>query len=149
VNEGGGKMTNGKLDERTKKLFKSRMGYDDEQMKMIEENPKQREIIEGGAAFVTKKLVSTCIEAENCTYNKVGDRYVFNSFGGMIKDQTCETPCLLALSCFLPFLYMVYDRIASGLDPNGMHLDHVSCPDTGCRYGGFGTAMFKISIEDV
>jgi len=140
-------MGEGKLDDRTKQLMKSRMGFDDEQIRIIEENPKQREIIEGGPVFVSKKLVATCIKAENCTYNKVGDRYVFNSFGGMIKDETCEMPCLFALSGFLPFVYMVYDRIASGLDPDGMHFDHVSCPDTGCKYGGFGTAMFKMSVE--
>ena len=142
-------MTNGKFDEATKALLKRQLGYDEEQIKRVEENPKQREMIASGPVLVSKKMVATCIKAESCTYNKVGDRYVFNGFGGMIKDETCETPCLWAMSGFLPFIYMVYDRVASGLDPNGMHLDHVSCPDTGCRYGGFGKAMFKISIEDV
>lgn len=137
-----------KLDERIKGALKRDQGFDDEQIKIIEENPKQREIVEAGPILVSKKLVATCIEAENCTFNKIGDRYVFNAFGGMIKDETCDNPCLWALSVFFPFCYMVYDRAASGLDPNGMHMDHVRCPDTGCRYGGFGTAMFKLSVED-
>jgi uncharacterized repeat protein (TIGR04076 family) len=80
--------------------------------------------------------------------NKVGDRYVFNATGYMIKDETCETPCLWAMSKFLHFSYILYDRAASGLDLSGMHFEYISCPDTGCSCGGFGNAMFKISIED-
>ena len=142
-------MTQEKLDEQTKEIIKKQLGYNDEEIKLIDENPKQRDIVKNGPIFVSKKMVVTCIKAENCTFNKIGDRYVFNCFGGMIKEECCETPCILAMSGFLPFTFMVYDRIASGLDPAGMHLDHVACPDTGCRYGGFGTALFKISIEDV
>ena len=141
-------MTVKKLDERLKRALKRDQGFDDEQIGIIEGNPKQREIVEAGPILVSKRLVATCIEAENCTYNKVGDRYVFNAFGGMIKDETCDDPCLFALGALTPFCYVVYDRAASGLDPNGMHLDHVRCLDTGCRYGGFGTAMFKMTVEN-
>lgn len=141
-------MTEKKLDERLIGALKRDQGYDDEEIKIIEGNPKQREIVEAGPILIKKKLVGTCIEAEGCAYHKVGDRYVFNAQGGMIKDETCDTPCLFAMGTFTPFCYMAYDRAASGLDPNDMHWDHVRCLDTGCRYGGFGTAMFKMSVED-
>lgn len=141
-------MTQGKFDERAKEAMKKRLGYDDEELRLMEENPKMMDLIRAGPAFTSKKMVATCIKAEHCSYNQVGDRYVFHAYGSMIKDETCENPCLLAMSNFLPFCYMVYDRIASGLDPDGMHLDHVCCPDTGCRHGGFGRAIFKITIEE-
>ena len=96
-----------KLNERLKGALKRDQGFDAEQIKIIEGNPKQREIVEAGPILVSKKLVATCIEAEHCTFNKIGDRYVFNAFGGMIKDETCDNPCLWALSVFFPFCYMV------------------------------------------
>lgn len=136
-----------KLDQAAREALKGQLGYNDDQLDMIEKNPKQMEMIEGLGLFVSKKFVATCVKAENCAFNKAGDRYVFTAFGSMIKEETCETPCLWAMSEFLPFSYMTYDRIASGLDPNEMHLNHVTCPDAGCRYGGFGSSVFKISVE--
>ncbi|MFO7971099.1 MAG: hypothetical protein R6U40_05035 [Desulfobacterales bacterium] len=136
-----------KLDEAARTALKMQLGYNDTQIKMIEKNANQMEMFEKLGQFASKKFVATCIKAENCAFNKVGDRYVFTAFGSMIKEESCDTPCLWAMSGFLPFSYMVYDRIASGLDPNEMHLNHVTCPDAGCRYGGFGSSLFKISVE--
>ncbi|MFH1137472.1 MAG: hypothetical protein V1816_15495 [Pseudomonadota bacterium] len=142
-------MAEKKLDEKLRRILKKDAGYSDEDLAVIEGNPRQREIMEALPVLFRKKMVFTCVSAENCTYNKVGDRYVFNAFGGMIKDETCKVPCLWALGSFFPFCYMVYDRAASGLDPAGLHLDHVRCPDTGCRRGGFGSSLFKMTMEDL
>jgi uncharacterized repeat protein (TIGR04076 family) len=141
-------MADNKLDSELRESMKNIWGYNEEQMKNIEKNTKQREILESFPVFISKKMVATCIKAENCGMNEVGDRYVFTASGSMIKDETCERPCLWAMSEFLPFSYMGYDRISSGLDPNDMHLDHVSCPDSGCNNGGFGSSIFKITFED-
>ncbi len=142
-------MTNRKLNESTEAALRNGLGYNDEQIKIIEENPKQFEMNEKLPVLFSKKMIATCIESENCGMNKIGDKYVFEAIGKMIKEETCERPCLWAMSSFLHFSYILYDRVASGLDPSGMHFEYISCPDTGCGYGGFGTAMFKISIEDV
>ena len=141
-------MADRKLSEPAEGFLRNIMNFDDEQIKTVEKNPKQFEMCETLPFLASKKMVATCIEAENCGLHKIGDRYVFNATGFMIKDETCERPCLWALSTFLPYSYILYDRAASGLDPSGMHFEYVSCPDNGCRYGGWGTAMFKISVED-
>lgn len=141
-------MSENGLDEKLKAILKRDAGYTDEELSVIEKNPKQREIVQAIPKLFSKKMIAECIEAENCTYNKAGDKYVFNAFGGMIKDESCKAPCLWAMGALAPFCYMIYDRAASGLDPDGMHLDHIRCPDTGCRRGGFGTALFKISVVD-
>ena len=67
-------MTNGKFDEGTKELLKRQLGYDEDQIKIVEENPKQREIIVSIPILVSKKMIATCIQAEGCTYNKVGEQ---------------------------------------------------------------------------
>ncbi len=140
-------MADRKLSKEFKEGLRNQLGFSDEQFKVIEKNQKLMDIIEAGPRLASKQMVVTCIEAENCGMNKVGDRYVFTAAGTMIKEESCESPCLWAMSRFLPFSYIIYDRVASGLDASGMHFEYVSCPDTGCKYGGFGTAMFKISVE--
>ena len=141
-------MNDRKLNETAKDALRNILGYTDEKIKIIEENPKQFEIWEKMPVLSSKNMVATCIETENCGLHKIGDKYVFNATAFMIKDETCARPCLWAMSNFLHFSYIIYDRVASGLDPSGMHFEYISCPDTGCNYGGFGTAMFKISIEE-
>lgn len=140
-------MAEEKIPEKLKQLLKRDVRLSDEQIKLMEDNPKHRALVNALPSLMGKKIVATCLQTEHCTLNKVGDRYVFSAFGGMIKDETCKSPCLWALGAMFPICYMVYDRAASGLDPNGLHLDHVRCPDTGCQYGGFGSAVFKISVE--
>lgn len=125
------------------------MGYTDEQIRIAEENPKTRKLINTGPVLASKKMVATCIREQNCGAHQIGGRYVFTGQGMMIKDETCEVPCLWAMAAFRPFNYILYDRAASGLDPDGLHLETVSCPDVGCENGGFGTAMFRITVEDV
>lgn len=141
-------MPSRKFSEEDKAPLKNVFGWSDEELEAVEENPKQFELFRVTQAFAGKQMVATCVEAEKCGMHKIGDKYVFTAGGRMIKDDTCERPCLWAMSTFFPFSYILYDRAASGLDPAGMHFEYVSCPDTGCRYGGYGTAMFKISVED-
>ena len=124
-------MTDRKFSDQFKETLTNVFGYNDEQIRIIEENPKQFETFEKFPFLTSKKMVARCIEAENCGANKIGDKYVFIAAGSMIKDETCERPCLWALSSFLRFSYILYDRAASGLDLSGMHFEYVSCPDTG------------------
>jgi len=142
-------MGNEKLNEGTKQFLRDVFGYNDEQIKIIESNPKWLKGIKAGPIMMSKKMVATCVKAQNCSMNVVGDRYVFTAHGTLLKDETCKRPCLWAMAQFLPFSYMLYDRVISGLDPNDMCTDHVPCPDVGCEYGGVGTAIFKITVEDM
>lgn len=142
-------MDNFELTKEQRELLKAVFNYSDEQIDHIINDPKRRDLLEHMMELQGLKMIAECIESENCAFNKVGDKYVFGGPGNMIKDESCETPCLWAMHSFLPFSFMLYDRVASGLDPNGMHYDHVQCEDTATRHGGFGKATFKIRFEKV
>jgi hypothetical protein len=142
-------VENRKLEERIKEDLKSGCGYNEDELKNFEQNKKLYEIVtKAHPTLCFKKMIVTCVEAENCGYNKIGDRYVFGALGRLIKDETCEKPCLFAMVNFLHFTYMAYDRAASGADLSDMHFEYIACMDTGCRFGGFGRALYKISFED-
>ena len=141
-------MTDQKLSEEIKGILSSAFEYGEDQFKIVESNPKQYEIVNALPILYAKKMVATCVERENCGCHKVGDRYVFNATGFLIKDETCDMPCLWAMSSFYPLSLMLLERTASGLPPNGLHQEYVACPDTGCKCGGVGKALFKITIEN-
>jgi uncharacterized repeat protein (TIGR04076 family) len=130
-------------------IKKSVLRWTDEQIDLVWDDPKRRDILEHIIELQGLKMIAECIESENCSFNKVGDKYVFTGGGSLIKDESCETPCLWAMHSFLRFSTMLYDRVASGLDPNGMHFEYAQCEDTSVRFGGFGKATFKIRFEKV
>ncbi len=136
------------MREAGRAALKAAFGYTDEEVDELIGNSKRRELILHLREIMGKKMVVECVAAENCIYHKVGDKYVFSGPGALIKDESCEQPCLFAMANFAPFCNMLYDRVASGLDPNGMHLDHIQCSDTSLRYGGFGKATFRVYVED-
>jgi uncharacterized repeat protein (TIGR04076 family) len=140
-------MEKRKLTTEQRESLRNLAGYTDEQINRIENDQKRHDIVDHGEKLWSIKMIAECIEAENCSFNKVGDKYVFGGPGYLIKNESCKTPCLWAMHSFLPFSFMLYDRVASGLDPNGMHYDHVQCEDTAVHHGGFGKATFKIRFE--
>ena len=94
------------------------------------------------------KMVAEVVKAENCTYQpSIGDRYVFAGGGSFLQEECSWPVCAFAISPMLPFLYMYYDRIRAGLDPNDMWTENIKCSDTGVQCGGFGEVLFRIKFE--
>ena len=130
-------------------LHKDRQGYTDEQLKNL--TPTQRRIMNSAHKFSHYNMIAECIWARNCVYQpKIGDKYVFRANGRLIPEEsTFPGICLWAVARFLPFIRIVYDRLAQGLDPSPAGWDHVKCADTGIENGGVGEVLFKIYCEKV
>ncbi len=98
------------------------------------------------------RMVAEVVEANNCLAgHKKGDKYVFSASGFLLPDESTVTRlCLWALAPMLPFIYIVYDRLAEGLDdPSPKGWDSMHCPDVGLDCGGVGQVLFKVYCEKV
>ena len=95
-------------------------------------------------------MVAEVVESKNCMAQlKKGDKYYFK-WGGYILDKSegAENVCLWAVSQLLPFYLTINDRIAEGLDPNDLIVNHVRCFDVGFRgHCGFGEVLMKVYAE--
>ncbi len=103
-------------------------------------------ITSGGLSRLREyKIIAEVEKGENCMVGlKTGAKYVFTAGGVVLPDECTGTLCLWALAPLVPFLYMVWDRIAEGLNPDSLFPDHVGCLDTGVECGGWGKALFRI-----
>jgi uncharacterized repeat protein (TIGR04076 family) len=126
--------------EKVKKIW----GWTDEQAKGI--SPKQLKLIEKGEEFRKWRLVAEVLEAKNCIAGlKKGEKYVFHGTGVLLPEEsTCPKICLWALAAFVPFSFMLYDRIGQGDDPSEFWIDRVRCMDVGVERGGYGEALFRL-----
>ncbi len=128
------------LIEKMKKIW----GWTDEQINGL--SSKHQRLIKKGDEFRKWRLVAEVLEAKNCIAGlKKGDKYIFHGSGFLLPEEsTCPRICLWALTSFVPFSFMLYDRIGQGNDPSEFWIDRVRCLDVGVERGGYGEALFRL-----
>lgn len=121
------------LIEKMKKIW----GWTDEQINGL--SSKHQRLIEKGDEFRKCRLVAEVLEAKNCIAGlKKGDKYIFHGSGFLLPEEsTCPRICLWALISFVPFSFMLYDRIGQGNGPSEFWIDRVRCLDVGVERGGY------------
>ncbi len=119
-------------------------GWTDEQTAGL--SAKQLRLIGSGEEFRQWRLIAEVLEAKNCIAGlKKGDKYVFHGSGFLLPEEsTCPRICLWAIAAFIPFSFMLYDRIGQGSDPSEFWVDKVRCMDVGVQNGGYGEALFRL-----
>jgi len=129
--------------EKVKKIW----GWTDAELERL--TPKHRNLIGKGNQFRSWKLVAEVLEAKNCIAGlQAGHRYVMHASGFLLPEEsTCPKICLWALAAFVPFSFMLYDRIGAGLDPSEFWIDRIRCLDVGVERGGYGESLFRLYCE--
>ncbi len=139
-----------KMERRWKK-FQDIQGYTDEEMAIYRSNPKNVKVMERAPKFMTHRIIIEVVEAHNCLAgHKVGDKIaVMTGNAHLITDEMPKYVCAFGLAAAIPRVYAMWERFYEDLDPNGLFLDTIHCPDVGCRRGGAGEVVVKIYAEEV
>ena len=135
------------MDLKQKETVKKIWGWTDAEVERL--GPKNLNLIEKGGQFRLWRLVAEVLEAKNCIAGlKKGHRYVMHASGFLLPEEsTGPKICLWALAAFVPFSYMLYDRIGEGSDPSEFWIDRVRCLDVGVERGGYGEVLFRLFCE--
>jgi uncharacterized repeat protein (TIGR04076 family) len=141
-----------KPDKRKRRMKKLQdlYGYTDDEMSMYLSNPRHVKALEKAPKFVTHRIIVEVIEAHNCIAgHKAGDRIAVMSGNALlITKEMPEYVCAFGLAAAVPRVYAMWERFYEDLDPEGMFLDIIHCPDVGCRRGGAGEIIMKIYAEE-
>ena len=140
------------LSPEARGLFKKIQGITDEELKDENLTPTQRRLFNAATKFEDYNMVAEVVWSYYCAHQpKPGDKYVFRSSGRFVPEESTHPGvCLWAIARFLPFIHVVYDRLAEGLeDLSPVGWDHVKCADTGLKNGGCGEVLFRIYCEKV
>jgi len=140
-------MTKEEYIEYLWKANQKALGLTDEQVEAAKKDPRRIELIENSPELVKRKIVAEVVKAEHCANHKVGDKIVFRPVGSMIKEESCEHPCLYAMAPLATLAYIIFDRISSGVDPSQIHIDRIKCWDVGWENGGGGEVLMRVRVE--
>ena len=141
-----------KQDKRKRRLKKVQdlFSYTDEEMAIYLSNPKAVKAMEKAPKFVTHRIIVEVVEAHNCiARHKPGDRIaVMTGNALLITDEMPGHVCAFGLAAAVPRIYAMWERFYEDLDPDGLFLDTIHCPDVGCRKGGAGEIIMRIYAEE-
>jgi hypothetical protein len=79
-------------------FMKRRLGYDDEEMKAFQQNPRNQEVVSKAPTLMNKTIIAEVVDSHGCnSEHKVGDKFYFDGLGnlitGLCPKEYASTPC--------------------------------------------------------
>jgi uncharacterized repeat protein (TIGR04076 family) len=138
-----------KIDKETWDLIQNHLGYNDEEMKLFKENPRNEVVMSKAPELMGKTIVFEVVEAHGCnSRHKVGDKFYFDGAGNLLTRLSPKRICIYALEPLAKYIFASNELVYSGVDPNSVQFNTTTCFDVGLRCGGWGRIVLKGSVED-
>ena len=128
-------------------FIQEHLGYDDEEMAIFAQNPRNREVLAKAPELMNKTIVATVVHSHGCnSRHRVGDRFFFDGAGNLLTAKGPKRICIYALKAFASAVYAGNELFYAGADPNEMRFNRVACHDVGVRCGGWGQIVLEFSM---
>jgi len=138
-----------KNDENVWNFFQNHLGYNDEEMKLFKEDPKNQGILSKSVELMNKTIVVEVVESHGCnSQHKVGDKFYLDGAGNFISKLCPKRMCAFALSSFGGTVFGMHELFYAGVEPNKMLFKRFGCSDVGVQCGGWGRIVMEIRMED-
>lgn len=137
-----------KLSEEVITRIKENLGYDDDEMKIFLENPRNEEILSKALTLVNKTIVIEVVESHGCaSQHKVGDKFYFDGSGNLLTKLCPKKICIFALSAVDKLIFAASELFFAGINPNEIRFKRAGCFDVGLKCGGWGKIVMEIRVE--
>ncbi|MCX7143687.1 MAG: hypothetical protein NT123_22110 [Proteobacteria bacterium] len=104
--------------------FQQNMGYSDREMEGFKADPRRRKAAEALGQANRKTIVAEVVASHGCAAGlKCGDTFEVSAAGVVKSSNVCN----YAVAPMTIHAAMAHDRIAEGLDPDGMWFNRFSC----------------------
>ncbi len=131
------------------KFMQEHLGYNDEEMKMFKENPRNEDVLSKVAALMNKTIIAEVVESHGCnSQHKVGDKFYFDGAGNLITKLCPKRICVYALTSAAALVFTSNELFYAGVDPNEMRFKRAGCFDVGVRCGGWGHIVLELRVEE-
>lgn len=137
------------IEEKIWQYLQLHLGFDEEQMKVFRDEPRNGEIVRRGMQVRNREVVFEVIESQGCySGHKVGDQIVFDPFGNLITGRCPERVCVHAIQAGAHALFGAGELMFHGIDPNRMRFRRFGCLDVGLQCGGWGHVVMELTVRE-
>ena len=138
-----------KINNETWDLIQKHLGYNDEEMKLFKENPRNAVVMSKAPELMNKTIVFEVVESHGCNSgHKVGDKFYFDGAGNLLTKLSPKRICIYALEPLAKYIFASNELVYSGIDPNSIQFNRTTCFDVGLRCGGWGKIVLEGRVED-
>ena len=140
-------MTNARVPEPLWQVMQERLGYDDEEMKLFRENPRNAEVLATGMDMAQKTIVFEVVESEGCnSEHRVGTRFFFTGDGNLLTKMGPSRICAFLAPAMAQAVFAIHELWYAGEDPNQLRFRRGGCFDVGVQCGGWGHVVIEARV---
>jgi len=137
-----------KLSEQIITQIKEHLGYNDEEMKLFLENPRNEDVMSKALGLLNKTIILEVVESHGCnSQHKVGDKFYFDGAGNLLTKLSPKRICIFALGVIQGLIFGANELFYAGVDPNEMRFKRAGCFDVGLKCGGWGRVVMELRVE--
>ena len=137
------------VDENVWAFMQTHLGYNDEEMKVFRENPRNEDILSKSIDLMSKTIVFEVVKSHGCnSRHAVGDKFYFDGAGNLLTKLNPKKICVYALSTMAKLIYGASELFYAGIDPNELRFKRAGCFDVGVQCGGWGNIVLEIKVID-
>ena len=130
-------------------FFQQHLDYNDEEMELFKNDPKNLKVLERSPALMNKTIVVEIIESRGCnSQHKAGDKFYFDGAGNLITKLSPKRLCIFALQPLAGMIYGLHELFYAGDDNPRAAFSRAGCFDVGVKCGGWGHIVMEIRMED-
>ena len=137
-----------KLSKEIINRIKDHFDYNDEEMKIFLNNPRNEDLISKALTLVNKTIVIEVVESHGCaSQHKVGDKFYFDGSGNLLTKLCPKKIRIFALSAVDKLIFAASELFFAGINPNELKFNRAACFDVGLKCGGWGKIVMEIKVE--
>ena len=130
-------------------LIKETLGYQDEEMKIFLENPKNIEILQRAPNLANKTIQIEVIESHGCnSQHLIGEKFYFDAFGNLLTKLCPKRICISALVAMDKLIFGVNALMFAEQKPNEIQLNKGGFSDVGLKCSRWGNIAMEIKVID-
>ena len=138
------------IDDRLWKIFKKRLGYNDDELKLFRDNPRNEVVLSKSNELMQKRIVFEVVESHGCnSRHKIGDRFILDGAGNYITEECPKKMCAFAVGALGAGVFAMHELFYNNVDPNNIKFNRIGCSDVGVRCGGWGRVIMEMKVEKV
>jgi len=137
------------IDQRVLDFYQHHLGYNDEEMTLFKEDPKNTKVLSRAPGLIEKTIVAEVIESAGCSsHHKQGDKFYFDGTGNLITGLNPKRVYIFALQPLSGMIYGLHELYYAGHDYPQPAFTRTGCFDVGVKCGGWGHIVMEIKMED-
>ena len=135
-------------NKRMIEIIRRRLGLDDNEFRILAENPKFQKLFDNALVASRYRLVAEVIESKGChSGHVVGQKLIFDSTGNLLTREAPEKICAFLMPNLAVMLNAFFENLMNGRDPNEVMFNRTGCFDVGHLCGGWGHVVIEMRAE--